>query len=127
MNTCAQRNRGSIGLISRSFGSITERANGLSIVPRDLLPSGISPLTQTTEFVSNPGALRMLTFVPENLPRGSALVVVLHGCGQTAAGYDHGAGWSTLASRYRFALLMPEQQAMNNADGCFNFQLVCAS
>ena len=41
-----------------------------------------------------------------------ALVVVLHGCGQTAAGYDLGAGWSTLAKRYGFALLMPEQQAV---------------
>jgi poly(hydroxyalkanoate) depolymerase family esterase len=47
--------------------------------------------------------------------------VVLHGCGQTAAGYDLGAGWSTLAKRYGFALLMPEQQPSNNAQGCFNW------
>jgi poly(hydroxyalkanoate) depolymerase family esterase len=43
------------------------------------------------------------------------------GCGQTAAGYDLGAGWSTLAKRYGFALLMPEQQAANNANTCFNW------
>jgi poly(hydroxyalkanoate) depolymerase family esterase len=49
------------------------------------------------------------------------LVVVLHGCGQTAAGYDLGAGWSSLATRYGFALLMPEQQSPNNANGCFNW------
>ena len=49
------------------------------------------------------------------------MVVVLHGCGQTAAGYDLGAGWSTLAKRYGFALLMPEQQPSNNANGCFNW------
>jgi poly(hydroxyalkanoate) depolymerase family esterase len=49
------------------------------------------------------------------------LVVVLHGCGQTAAGYDLGAGWSTLAKHYGFALLMPEQQPVNNAQGCFNW------
>ena len=49
------------------------------------------------------------------------LVVVLHGCGQTAAGYDQGAGWSTLAERYGFALLMPEQRRTNNAHGCFNW------
>jgi len=35
---------------------------------------------------------------------------------QTAAGYDWGAGWSTLAKRYGFALLMPEQPASNNAN-----------
>ena len=55
------------------------------------------------------------------LPRAPALVVVLHGCGQTAAGYDLGTGWSTLAKRYGFALLMPEQQASNNANTCFNW------
>ena len=48
-------------------------------------------------------------------------MVVLHGCGQSAAGYDLGAGWSTLARHYGFALLMPEQQLANNANGCFNW------
>jgi poly(hydroxyalkanoate) depolymerase family esterase len=47
--------------------------------------------------------------------------VVLHGCGQDAAGYDHGAGWSTLAKRFGFALLMPQQQEINNANTCFNW------
>ena len=47
--------------------------------------------------------------------------MVLHGCGQTAAGYDLGAGWSSLAESYGFALLMPEQQRSNNAQGCFNW------
>ena len=62
-------------------------------------------------FGSNPGGLKMFSYVPANLPPRPALVVVLHGCGQSAAGYDLGAGWSTLAKRYGFALLMPEQQA----------------
>src|SRR5438445_584850 len=43
------------------------------------------------------------------------------GCGQTAARYDLGAGWSTLAKRYGFALLMPQQQPSNNVNGCFNW------
>jgi poly(hydroxyalkanoate) depolymerase family esterase len=47
--------------------------------------------------------------------------VVLHGCGQAASGYDVGTGWSTLAKRHGFALLMPEQQLSNNANGCFNW------
>ena len=49
------------------------------------------------------------------------LVVVLHGCGQTAEGYNHGAGWSTLCDRHGFALLMPEQQRSNNPNGCLNW------
>jgi poly(hydroxyalkanoate) depolymerase family esterase len=88
---------------------------------RDLPPGVRSPLVETTGFGSNPGALRMLSFVPENRQQPPPLVVVLHGCGQTAAGYDMGAGWSTLASHYGFALLMPEQQQSNNANGCFNW------
>jgi poly(hydroxyalkanoate) depolymerase family esterase len=63
----------------------------------------------------------MFSYVPPGLPASGALVVVLHGCGQTAAGYDVGAGWSTLAKHYGFALLMPEQQSANNAHGCFNW------
>jgi poly(hydroxyalkanoate) depolymerase family esterase len=63
----------------------------------------------------------MFSFAPDNLQPAPGLVVVLHGCGQTAAAYDLGAGWSTLAKHYGFALLMPEQQPLNNANGCFNW------
>ena len=70
---------------------------------------------------SNPGALRMLTYVPAGLPAGAPLVVVLHGCTQNAAAYDHGSGWSTLADRHGFALLFPEQERGNNANLCFNW------
>src|SRR4051812_38332359 len=71
--------------------------------------------------LGNPGCLRMYTYVPDPLPSAPALVVVLHGCLQTAAEYDLGAGWSTLADRFRFALLFPEQQRGNNPRGCFNW------
>jgi poly(hydroxyalkanoate) depolymerase family esterase len=80
-----------------------------------------SPLVETRQFGSNPGGLKMYSFVPHDLPPKAALVVVLHGCTQTAAGYDVGAGWSTLAERYGFALLMPEQQRTNNANVCFSW------
>ena len=95
--------------------------NGLPGFGRGLSPAPRSPLVEINEFGSNPGALRMFAFVPEHLARAPALVVVLHGCGQTAAGYDLGAGWSTLAARYGFALLMPQQTASNNANSCFNW------
>jgi poly(hydroxyalkanoate) depolymerase family esterase len=80
-----------------------------------------TPLSEEYGWGSNPGGLRMLTYVPLGLTTGAPLVVVLHGCTQTAAGYDHGAGWSTLADRYGFALLLPEQQRANNPNGCFNW------
>jgi poly(hydroxyalkanoate) depolymerase family esterase len=80
-----------------------------------------SPLVEVTGFGTNPGDLKMFSFVPDELQPKPGLVVVLHGCGQTASGYDLGAGWSSLATRYGFALLMPEQQASNNGNGCFNW------
>jgi poly(hydroxyalkanoate) depolymerase family esterase len=95
--------------------------NGLGDFARSLTPRAGSPLTEITGFGANPGDLRMFSFVPDDLQQPPALVVVLHGCGQTAAGYDVGAGWSTLAEHYGFALLMPEQQRSNNGQGCFNW------
>ena len=95
--------------------------NGLGDIERNLRPPADSPLLETVDFGSNPGALRMFSFVPDHRQAVPALVVVLHGCGQTAAGYDLGAGWSTLAKHYGFALLMPQQQSSNNGNGCFNW------
>ena len=95
--------------------------NGLGDFARSLTPGAGSPLTEVTGFGANPGDLRMFSFVPDDLQQPPALVVVLHGCGQTATGYDLGAGWSALAEHYGFALLMPEQQRSNNGQGCFNW------
>jgi poly(hydroxyalkanoate) depolymerase family esterase len=81
----------------------------------------LTRLHEVVGFGSNPGRLRMFFYAPEPLPISPALVVVLHGCLQTAAGYDLGAGWSTLADRFRFALLFPEQQKLNNPRCCFNW------
>ena len=78
-------------------------------------------LEELRDFGANPGALRAYTYFPESLPDGAALVVVLHGCTQTAAGYDIGAGWSEMADRHGFALLFPEQQRGNNPNLCFNW------
>lgn len=78
-------------------------------------------LTKVGDFGPNPGNLRAFAHLPDGLPPGAPLVVVLHGCHQTAAGYDYGAGWSTLAERFGFALLLPEQKRENNRNGCFNW------
>jgi poly(hydroxyalkanoate) depolymerase family esterase len=72
-------------------------------------------------FGSNPGALGAFVYIPENLPAQRPLVVVLHGCTQSAAAYDRAAGWSQLAREQGFALLYPAQQRANNAMGCFNW------
>ncbi|ADL02199.1 extracellular catalytic domain type 1 short-chain-length polyhydroxyalkanoate depolymerase [Brevundimonas subvibrioides] len=78
-------------------------------------------LTDEVGFAPNPGDLRMKLFLPETLPAGAPLVVVLHGCTQTAVGYAHGAGWLALAAELGFAVLCPEQTRANNANLCFNW------
>jgi len=79
------------------------------------------PLALIQDFGSNPGTLLARTHVPNELSAEAPLVVVLHGCTQSAAGYDRGTGWSKLADRHGFALLFPEQQRANNANLCFNW------
>jgi poly(hydroxyalkanoate) depolymerase family esterase len=83
--------------------------------------NGFGRLALLSPSGSNPGALNMLAYVPPGLPPGAPLVVVLHGCGQTATLYDHGSGWSALADRHGFALLFPEQEQANNPNLCFNW------
>ena len=80
----------------------------------------VAPLAEAP-FAPNPGNLRMFRYLPRGLKAGSPLVVVLHGCGQTAAGYDLGAGWCQLADSLGFAVLAPEQKAVNNPNTCFNW------
>jgi len=82
------------------------------------MPSRLTPLVN---FGSDPGALGAYFYLPANIRPGAPLVVVLHGCTQTAAGYDHGSGWSALADREGFALLYPEQRRANNMNLCFNW------
>lgn len=69
----------------------------------------------------NPGALRAFLHVPADLPAGAPLVVVMHGCTQSAEAYHRGSGWSALADRFGFAVLYPEQQRTNNPNLCFNW------
>jgi poly(hydroxyalkanoate) depolymerase family esterase len=92
------------------------KANPLKVRP---LLQG-SPLTETS-FAPNPGNLRMFRYLPLGLKAGAPLVVVLHGCGQTAAGYDQGTGWCQLADQLNFAVLAVEQKAVNNPHTCFDW------
>lgn len=78
-------------------------------------------LVETIAFGENSGALRMLSHTPDALAAGAPLVVVLHGCTQTAEGHAIAGGWIALADRLGFAVLAPEQVAANNPNRCFNW------
>jgi poly(hydroxyalkanoate) depolymerase family esterase len=78
-------------------------------------------LAKLEGFGSNPGDLLAKLHVPANVLESPPLVVVLHGCTQTAASYDVGAGWSKLADEHGFVVLLPEQTRSNNGNLCFNW------
>lgn len=78
-------------------------------------------LTQVSSFGSNPGNLIMYKHVPSNPGSNRPLVVVLHGCSQTAAAYDAESGWVKYAERDKFYLVLPEQKTANHGSRCFNW------
>ena len=78
-------------------------------------------LQEVTGFGTNPGALRMFRYVPSGLPAGRPVVVALHGCTQDAAWYGTGSGWTQLADRWGFSVVLPQQQSANNISNCFDW------
>ncbi|TVZ82334.1 PHB depolymerase family esterase [Streptomyces sp. BK340] len=77
-------------------------------------------LGEVTGFGSNPGALRMFRYDPPDLPANAPVVVALHGCTQDA-GYAVSSGWTTLADRRHFSVVVPQQSAGNNLGKCFDW------
>lgn len=87
-------------------------------------PSGIcaQSLTEISDFGNNDGDLRMYlheTIKKNEVPR--PLVVVLHGCSQSAENVAKQSGWNALADKYDFLVIYPEQKYSNNVSHCFNW------
>ncbi len=85
-------------------------------------PKAVSRLVEQPEFGSNPGRLAMFVYQPARpIPAGAPLIVLLHGCGQTAASFARDAGWIDLAEELGIPLVLPEQAGSNNHGRCFNW------
>lgn len=71
------------------------------------------------------GARRYQLYVPPGVSRASRtrlpLLVMLHGCGQTANGFAATTRMNQRAVRERFLVLYPEQERVANAQGCWNW------
>lgn len=105
----------------RRLGPTVARLTALRRASMIALGEAGGSLGELDKFGSNPGALIARTYIPDDLPGGAPLVVVLHGCTQNASLYDRGSGWSQLADRHGFAVLFPEQTRSNNHNLCFNW------
>lgn len=77
--------------------------------------------TTVPSFGTNPGNLTMYSYAPTALPNNAPLVIVLHGCTQTAAQYATESGWNVLANQHNFYTVYPEQKSANNSSLCFNW------
>ena len=82
---------------------------------------GLEEPVEVSGFGSNPGNLRMLAYVPPQVSIGVPLIVVLHGCGQSATDHARASGWIKLSGQWRVVLLLPEQKRRNNLTRCFNW------
>lgn len=93
-----------------------------ALPPLALAPAAAAAVTgQVASFGSNPGNLQMFRYVPADLPRNAPVVVAMHGCTQSATAYDDEPGWTALADRWKFVLVLPQQTSANNANSCFNW------
>lgn len=105
------------GLFLKSLTSLAS----IALLTAGSSANAAGTLTQVTSFGSNPGNIQMYEYVPTNLTAGRPLVVVLHGCTQSAADMDSETGWTKWADQMGFALLFPQQQSANNGSKCWNF------
>lgn len=80
-----------------------------------------SQLTEVTNFGSNPGNLTMYEYVPTNPQPNTAVVLVMHGCGQLAEDFANETGWNDLADQYGFYVVHAGQSLVNNGSKCFNW------
>jgi poly(hydroxyalkanoate) depolymerase family esterase len=113
---------------------------GVALLMISALGANAAEPREETGFGSNPGNLRMFSYVPANQEPAAPLIVVLHGCKQKAITFASDAGWLALADRSRLALLLPEQKGLpsyfydvylfpwfvalwgaNNQNACFNW------
>ena len=105
-------------------GSKSKLPASLRLPPQSSNSSRRGPigLAEVREFGSNPGRLSMFVHLPPNAPRRDGpLIVLLHGCGQSASSFARDAGWIALAARIGVPLVLPEQSGENNHGRCFNW------
>jgi SHS family lactate transporter-like MFS transporter len=88
--------------------------------PLGRVSSAVDTLEQVTSFGANPGNLLMFRYAPASMPAHAPLVVMLHGCTQTASDFS-AVGIDALADQFGFYLVYPQQQEANNPDECFDW------
>jgi SHS family lactate transporter-like MFS transporter len=105
-----------LGLIAVGCAS----ADGSSPPAPERTATTSEALDAVATFGANPGNLLMYRYVPSTMPSNAPLVVMLHGCLQTASDFSS-AGIDAVADQYKFYVVYAQQQAANNPDQCFDW------
>jgi poly(hydroxyalkanoate) depolymerase family esterase len=92
-----------------------------AVLALSLVTGAVHAVEPVADFGNNPGNLKMYQHVPPSVTGSMPVVLLLHGCGQLAESYAVSTGWVDLANQWGFALVLAEQQALNNAGLCFNW------
>ena len=113
------------GSVLRESGRQVTRA----LKPSRVRSPNLRPLTQGSGdwipgvALGPTGARRFRLYRPSDVKFGERLplMVMLHGCGQTADSFAASTRMNRIASRERFLVLYPEQDRLANAQGCWNW------
>ncbi len=77
---------------------------------------------ETHTYSSAAGARSYMLYVPARVPQEAwPMVVMLHGCTQSAADFAAGTRMNRLADRHGFLVVYPEQAAHANTSKCWNW------
>ena len=68
---------------------------------------------------SEAGSRNYRLYIPSNTPKG--LIVMLHGCSQSADDFAIGTGMNAVAEQFDLLVAYPEQTRSANANGCWNW------
>lgn len=132
INETIQRALASAGLDTRTgpMHGVTEtirRALG-SAHPAEAAPGFVGDLerrsgsSETHEFSNLAGTRAYKVYVPQDKPQGPcAVIVMLHGCTQSADDFAAGTQMNRLADEHGFLVVYPEQAAHANASKCWNW------
>jgi feruloyl esterase len=87
----------------------------------EVAESASAALDPVGSFGSNPGNLDMYRYVPSGIGPNAPLVVVLHGCTQSANDMAAAGGWNAMADSRKFYVVYPQQKTANNPVSCFDW------
>lgn len=95
---------------------------GLLIFSTGIFSAQEAGLNHTIHFGHNPGNLEMYSYSPAHLPDDNyPLVLVLHGCTQSAEEVALQTGWNRIADSLGFFVLYPQTKFANNVSKCFRW------